>query len=88
MMIFNQTMKETLKRELTVILDDPRIGIGLNTIPEPSGLYQYAVFDADDTPETAPAASTANDSMLDALMMMFWSISNRATSARQWKLSQ
>jgi hypothetical protein len=63
MMTFKKIMKGTPKREETVILDDPRIGIGLNTVPEPGGLYQYGIFDADDPPEITPAASTTNDSM-------------------------
>jgi hypothetical protein len=39
MMTFKKMMKETPKREETVILDDPRIGIGLHTVPEPGGFY-------------------------------------------------
>jgi hypothetical protein len=64
MMTFKKMIKETPKCKEMVILDDTRIGIGLNTVPEPSGFYQYGMFDADDPPGTTPAASTTNDSML------------------------
>jgi hypothetical protein len=64
MMTFKKMIKETPKHKEMVIIDDPHIGIGLNTVPEPSGFYQNGVFDADDPPGTTPAASTTNDSML------------------------
>jgi hypothetical protein len=63
MMTPKKMMSEAPKRDEMVILDDPRIGIGLNTIPEPCGFYQYAVFDADDPAEMTAATSTAKDRM-------------------------
>jgi hypothetical protein len=64
MMTFKKIIEETPKREETVILDDPRIGVGLNTVPEPGGFDQYGVFDAFDPPETTSVASATKDSML------------------------
>jgi hypothetical protein len=62
MMSSNQTMKVTTKQGETVISDDPRVGIGLDTVPEPGGFNSDAVFDADDPPETAAAPSSQKDS--------------------------
>jgi hypothetical protein len=62
MMSSNQTMKVAPKRGETVISDDPRVGIGLGTIPEPSGFNSDAVFVADDPPETTAAESSQKDS--------------------------
>jgi hypothetical protein len=65
MMTSKKMMKEIPTCDESVILDDHHIGIGLNTVPEPGGFYQYAVFDADDPPETTSATSTAKDSMFE-----------------------
>jgi hypothetical protein len=88
MMTFKKMIKETPKREETVILDDPRNVVGLNTVPEPGGFYQYEVFDADDPPETTPVASTTKDSMLGRIDDDLVVLSSRATSARHRKLAQ
>jgi hypothetical protein len=51
MMSSKKTMKATPKHDETVNPDDPRINIGLNTIPEPGGFEHDAVFDPGDPPE-------------------------------------
>jgi hypothetical protein len=58
-----EMMKETPKRDEKVILDDPRIGIGLNTLPEPGGFNQEVKFNEFYPPETATLTSTVTDSM-------------------------
>jgi hypothetical protein len=65
MMIAQKMMKVTAKLEEAVIPDNHRVGIGLNTVPEPDELDHDAVFEAGDPPETSSAASTANDSMFE-----------------------
>jgi hypothetical protein len=62
MMSSNKTMKATTKRGETVISDDPHVGIGIGTVPEPGGFNSDAVFDAYDPPETTAAASSQKDS--------------------------
>jgi hypothetical protein len=62
MMSSNQTMKVTIKRGETVISDDPRVFIGLGTIPEPGGFDSDAVFDAYNPPKTTAAASSQKGS--------------------------
>jgi hypothetical protein len=63
MMTSKKTMQVTPKCGAKVISDDPCIGIGLNTVPEPGGFNLYAPFDADDPPETTATTSTTKDSM-------------------------
>jgi hypothetical protein len=62
-MTSKKTMQVTPKRCATVIPDDRRIGIGLNTVPEPGGFNHDARFEAGDPPETPATASTAKDNM-------------------------
>jgi hypothetical protein len=62
MMPSNQTTKVTLKRGETVIPDDPRIGIGLNTVPEPGGFKKKVMFKDFYPPETVATTSTATAS--------------------------
>jgi hypothetical protein len=61
MMSSNQTMKVTPKRGETVIPDDPLVGIGLDTVPDPGGFNSDVMFDADDPPETTAASSSQKD---------------------------
>jgi hypothetical protein len=56
-------MKETPKRDETVIHDDPRIRIGINTLPEPGGFKQKVGFNVFHPLEIAVLTSTATDSM-------------------------
>jgi hypothetical protein len=58
MMKSKKVMKETPKRDETVIPDDTHIGIGINTLPEPGRVE----FDEFYSPETAVLTSTATDS--------------------------
>jgi hypothetical protein len=46
-------VKETPNRDETVIPDDPLIGIGLNTLPEPGGFKQEVDYKKFYPPETA-----------------------------------
>jgi hypothetical protein len=62
MMPSNQTMKVTVRRSGTAIPDDPRVGIGLNTVPEPGGFQQKVMFEDFYPPETVATTSTATDS--------------------------
>jgi hypothetical protein len=64
MMTSKKTVKVTPKHNETAIPDDPCAGIGLSTVPEPGGFNQYAVFDADEPPETTAKTSTEKGSML------------------------
>jgi hypothetical protein len=52
MMPSNQTMKVTPKPSEAVIPDDPRFGIGLDTVSEPGGFKQKASFKDFCPPET------------------------------------
>jgi hypothetical protein len=45
-------MKVTLQCNETVIPDDPRVGIGLNTVPESSGFKQEVGYNEVYLPET------------------------------------
>jgi hypothetical protein len=56
-------MKETPKRDGTVIHDDHRIGIGINTLPEPGGFKQTVEFNEIHPLEVAVLTSTATDCM-------------------------
>jgi hypothetical protein len=58
----NQTMKVTPKRGEAVIPDDPRVGIGLNTVPEHGGFKQKVMFKDFYPPETVATTSTVTDS--------------------------
>jgi hypothetical protein len=62
MMPFNQTMKVNPKRSEAVIPDDPRVGIGLDTVPEPGGFKQKVSFKDFYPPENVATTSTATDS--------------------------
>jgi hypothetical protein len=53
MMKSKKMMKETPKRDETVIPDDPRIGIGINMLPQPGGYNPEVEFDEVYSPETA-----------------------------------
>jgi hypothetical protein len=44
MMSSNQTMKVTPKRSEMVIPDDPRVGIGIDMVPEPGGFKLKVSF--------------------------------------------
>jgi hypothetical protein len=74
MMSSYQTMKVTKIGE-TVISDDPRVGIGLGTVPEPGGFNSDAVFDADDPQKQQHQHHHKKTVGLDVLIMMFWSVS-------------
>jgi hypothetical protein len=63
MMTSKKMMKETPKRDETVIHDDPRFGIGINTLPEPGGFKQNVKFNEFHPLEIAVSTSTATDSM-------------------------
>jgi hypothetical protein len=54
-------MKITAKRDETVMLDDPRVGIGIDTVPEYGEFNYDEIFEAGDPPETAATASTATE---------------------------
>jgi hypothetical protein len=58
MMTSKKIMKEMPKHK-KVIPDDPRIGIGINTLPEPSGFKQEAKFNEFHPLEIAALTSTA-----------------------------
>jgi hypothetical protein len=81
MMTSNKMMKETPKRNGTVIHDDPRIGIGINTLPEPGGFKQTVKFNEGYPLEVAVLTSTAT-------YRMFGHDDDRATSAQHRKLVQ
>jgi hypothetical protein len=57
----NQTMKVTPKRSEAVIPDDPRVGIGLDTVPDPGGSKQKVSFKDFYPPETVATPSAATD---------------------------
>jgi hypothetical protein len=63
MMTSKKMMKETPRRDGTVIHDDPRIGIGINTLPEPGGFKQTVKFNEIHPLEVAVLTSTATDHM-------------------------
>jgi hypothetical protein len=65
MMSSNQTMKATPKRGEMVIPGDPRIGIGLNMVPEPGGFKQRVRFKDYYPPKTVVTISTATDSKFE-----------------------
>jgi hypothetical protein len=56
-------MKETPKRNETVIHDDPSIGIGISTLPDPSGFKQKVEFNEFHWLEVTVLTSTATDRM-------------------------
>jgi hypothetical protein len=62
MMPSKQTVKVTPKCSEMVIPDDPRVGIGFNTVPEPGGFNKKIVFKDFYPPETVATTSTAKDS--------------------------
>jgi hypothetical protein len=62
MMSSNQTMKVTPVRSETVIPDDPRVGTGLNTVPELGGFKQKVRLKDFYPLETVATTSTATDS--------------------------
>jgi hypothetical protein len=61
MMISKKMMKEMPKCDGMAIPDDPRIGIGLNTVPEPDGFKQKVRFKDFYPPEAVATTSTATD---------------------------
>jgi hypothetical protein len=62
MMPSNQTMKVSPKCSETVIPDIPRVGIGLNTVPDPSVFKKKVMFKDFYPPETVATTSTATES--------------------------
>jgi hypothetical protein len=62
MMPSNQIMKVTPKRNEAVIPCDPRVGIGLDTVPGPGGFKQKVSLKDFYPPETVATTSTATDS--------------------------
>jgi hypothetical protein len=50
-----------------IIPDDPRVGIGLNTVPEPGGLKKKVMFMDFYPPETVATTSTATDSKFECI---------------------
>jgi hypothetical protein len=60
MMTSKKMMKETPKRGGTVIHDDPRIGSGINTLPEHGGFKQTVKF-IENHPSTATECMFGHD---------------------------
>jgi hypothetical protein len=67
MMPSQKMMKVTAKRKETVFPDNPRVGIGLNTFPEPGEINHDALSESGDPPEAPATASTVKDSMLEII---------------------
>jgi hypothetical protein len=61
MMTSKKMMKETLKCDETVIHDDPCIGVGISTLPEPGGFKQKVEFNEFHPLEVTVLTSTATD---------------------------
>jgi hypothetical protein len=81
MMPSNQTMKVTPKQSEAVIPDDPRVGIGLNTVSEPGGSRKNSCLSTFIHQKLLQQHQQQQAVSLDELMMTFQSVLTRTTSA-------
>jgi hypothetical protein len=88
MMTSKNMMKEMPKNDGKAIPDDPRIGIGINSRPEPSGLNLKMNFVSFLHKKLLCHHQQQQTVCLDMVMMMLQSVIARATSAQHRKLVQ